>query len=174
MKKKWFYPLEGQFPKENEEVIIDTNLGEIKVVYKDKTRWENNSIGYTNPKRWRRVEKVKQKAEQKAEEYYYKKYPVTLDIGEEERKKEVTDIFLAGYHECENEHKDDWHYIKTEEDLPKNNSEYLLLLEHGIRVFGYYNGKFWESWNGDLSWRDVKAYYDVPVLDEDKLNDKKE
>ena len=70
--------------------------------------------------------------------------------------------------------KDDWHYIKSEEDLPKDNSEYLLLLEHGIRAFGYYNGKFWESWNGDLSWQEVKAYYDVPVPDEDKLNDKKE
>ena len=75
---------------------------------------------------------------------------------------------------CKIQVKDDWHYIKSEEDLPKDNSEYLLLLEHGIRAFGYYNGKFWESWNGDLSWQEVKAYYDVPVPDEDKLNDKKE
>jgi len=43
--------------------------------------------------------------EQKAEEYYYKTYPVTLNIGEEERKKEVTDIYLAGYHECQKEHE---------------------------------------------------------------------
>lgn len=35
--------------------------------------------------------------EEMAEEYYYKTYPVTLNIGEEERKKKVTDIFLAGY-----------------------------------------------------------------------------
>ena len=28
-----------------------------------------------------------------AEEYYYKKYPVTLNIGEEGRKKVVTDIY---------------------------------------------------------------------------------
>lgn len=34
--------------------------------------------------------------EEMAEEYYYKTYPVTLNIGEEKRKKEVTDIFLAG------------------------------------------------------------------------------
>lgn len=66
--------------------------------------------------------------------------------------------------------KDDWHYIKSEEDLPKDNSEYLLLLEHGIRVFGYYNGKFWESWKGDLAWQEVKAYYDVPVPNEESLN----
>jgi hypothetical protein len=30
------------------------------------------------------------------EEYYYKTYYVSLNIGEEERKKEVIDIFLAG------------------------------------------------------------------------------
>lgn len=59
----------------------------------------------------------------------------------------------------------EWHYVKSEEDLPKDNSEYLLLLEHGIRVFGYYNGKWWESWKGDLSWQEVKAYFFVPVLE---------
>ena len=34
--------------------------------------------------------------EKLAEEYYYKTYPVTLNIGEEERKRVVIDIFLAG------------------------------------------------------------------------------
>ena len=34
--------------------------------------------------------------EEKAEEYYYKTYPTILNIGEEERKKTVIDIFLAG------------------------------------------------------------------------------
>jgi len=34
--------------------------------------------------------------EKLAEEYYYKIYPVTLDIGEEERKEKVMNIFLAG------------------------------------------------------------------------------
>lgn len=71
---------------------------------------------------------------------------------------------------CKIQVKDDWHYIKSEADLPKDNSEYLLLLEHGIRVFGYYNGKFWESWKGDLSWQEVRAYYDVPVPNEMSLN----
>ena len=75
---------------------------------------------------------------------------------------------------CKIQVKDDWHYIKSEADLPKDNSEYLLILDHDIRVFGYYNGKFWESWKGDLAWHEVKAYYDVPVPDEDRLNDKKE
>lgn len=34
--------------------------------------------------------------EKDAEGYYYKTYPVTLNIGEEERKNEVTDIFIKG------------------------------------------------------------------------------
>lgn len=71
---------------------------------------------------------------------------------------------------CKIQVRDDWHYVKSEEDLPKDNSEYLLLLEHGIRVFGYYNGKFWESWKGDLAWQEVKAYYDVPIPNEEELN----
>ena len=33
--------------------------------------------------------------EKLAEDYYYKTYHGTLNIGEEERKKKVTDIFLA-------------------------------------------------------------------------------
>ena len=56
-------------------------------------------------------------AEEIAEEYYYKTYPVTLNIGEEERKKEVTDIFLAGYNKA-----NEWHYVKDE--LPPVKKEY--------------------------------------------------
>ena len=73
---------------------------------------------------------------------------------EEAYQKGATD----GYNKA-----NEWHYEKSEEDLPKDNSEYLLLLEHGIRVFGYYNGKWWESWKGDLSWQEVKAYFFIPV-----------
>lgn len=71
---------------------------------------------------------------------------------------------------CKIQVKDDWHYIKSEEDLPKDNSEYLLLLDAGVRVFGFYNGMFWESWKGDLAWQEVKAYYDVPIPNEEELN----
>ena len=54
MEKEWFYPSEGQYPKENEKVVIDTNLGEYRVVFKNKSRWEGKSFVFTNPKRWRR------------------------------------------------------------------------------------------------------------------------
>lgn len=52
--------------------------------------------------------------EEKAEEYYYKTYPVTLNIGEEERKKTVTDIFLAGLKAS----RPKWHKV-ADGDLPK-------------------------------------------------------
>jgi hypothetical protein len=68
--------------------------------------------------------------EQKAEEYYYKTYPVTLNIGEEERKKEVTDIYLAGYHECQKEHE--WHYVKDE--LPEK-EKYVLIYTNVGNVY---------------------------------------
>ena len=57
--------------------------------------------------------------EKEAEEYYYKTYPVTLNIGEEERKKKVTDLFIKcaefGYNKA-----NEWHCVK-EGDLPKDN-----------------------------------------------------
>ena len=34
--------------------------------------------------------------EEKAEEYYYRDYPTTLSIGEEERKKKIKEAFMAG------------------------------------------------------------------------------
>ena len=57
----------------------------------------------------------------------------------------------------------EWHYMKDEKDLPTDKKEYLLLLGSNIRTFGFYNGRFWESWKGDFSWQEVKAYFFVPV-----------
>ena len=54
--------------------------------------------------------------EKEAEEYYYKTYPVTLNIGEEEREKEVTDIFIKGAEFGYNK-ANEWHYVK-DGDLP--------------------------------------------------------
>ena len=97
--------------------------------------------------------------EKEAEYYAKEKYspntdPFIIAVADDAFKDGAT----FGYNKA-----NEWHYVKSEEDLPKDNSEYLLLLEHGIRVFGYYNGKWWESWKGDLSWQEVKAYFFVPV-----------
>ena len=79
--------------------------------------------------------------------------------------------YLNKHWGSEEERKDnEWHYVKDEKDLPTDKKEYLLLLGSGIRTFGFYNGRFWESWKGDFSWQEVKAYYDVPVPNEESLN----
>ena len=56
--------------------------------------------------------------EEEAEEYYYKTYPVTLNIGEEERKKKVTDMFIT----CA-----EFGYNKAKEDADKMKSQFLEL-----------------------------------------------
>ena len=73
-------------------------------------------------------------AEEMAEEYYYKTYPVTLNIGEEERKKEVTDIFLAGYNKA-----NEWHYVK--DGNPDNENDILCLISKDEVVVGYHHTK---------------------------------
>ena len=79
-----------------------------------------------------------------AEEYYYKTYPVTLNIGEEERKEEVTDIFLAGLKAG----KPKWHKV-ADGDLPKNNTQVLALLENKrMKVSIFMENKF-TVWNKD-------------------------
>lgn len=73
--------------------------------------------------------------EEKAEEYYYKTYPTTLNIGEEERKKTVMDTFLAGLkvgREIENE------YVK--------NNAFTSMKEQGLFPFG----KWHKVADGDL------------------------
>jgi len=57
----------------------------------------------------------------------------------------------------------EWHYVKDEKDLPTDKKEYLLLLGRGIKTFGFYNGRFWESRKGNFSWQEVKAYFFISV-----------
>ena len=73
--------------------------------------------------------------EKEAEEYYYKTYPVTLNIGEEERKKEVTDIFIKGAEFGYNK-ANEWHYVK-DGDLPEVDNRIVLC----VCGDGYIDGK---------------------------------
>lgn len=78
--------------------------------------------------------------EEKAEEYYYKAYPTTLSIGEEERKKKVMDSFLSGLKAG----RPKWHKIFEGEpyyneywDLPQDNlpeimNFYFVKLKNGF------------------------------------------
>lgn len=63
--------------------------------------------------------------EEKAEEYYYKAYPTTLSIGEEERKKKVLNIFLAGLKTGR----------ETEKEYVKKNA-FTSMKEQGLFPFG--------------------------------------
>jgi hypothetical protein len=108
------------------------------------------------------VDMFEKEAEEMAEEYYYKTYPVTLNIGEEERKKAVTDIFLAGYSKA-----NEWHYMKDVncyEDLhfpPEEECKGKLLIwkvqvitEKGVKLpVCYHCGSY-----GDL-WYEINAYH---------------
>ena len=107
--------------------------GELKREAKEYA--ENNAYKYANDfftcqeaylagaePREERIEALeKENAELKeklAEEYYYKTYPVTLNIGEEERKKKVTDIFLAGFKVKTQWHKDKYSHSEKDKLLP--------------------------------------------------------
>ena len=81
--------------------------------------------------------------EEYAEEYYYKKYPVTLNIGEEGRKKEVTTNFLARLKAGRPQLHD---LRKDPNDLPKDNDEKLCFYEKG-KVVARYDSKYdcWET-----------------------------
>lgn len=93
-----------------------------------------------------------------AEEYYYKTYPVTLNIGEEERKKEVTDIFLAGLKAG----RPQWHKV-ADGDLPKKelwNKQLLLLVDrNGLPpcfVVGYYEeSEVLEDYEKNWGWYNI-------------------
>ena len=70
--------------------------------------------------------------EKEAEERYYKNYPVTLNIGEEERYKEVTDIWKDGAEFGYNK-ANEWHYCKDE--LPDHNGQFYVALKGQTETF---------------------------------------
>lgn len=81
------------------------------------------------------------KDEEMAEEYYYKTYPVTLNIGEEERKKEVTDIFLAGLKAG----RPQWHKV-ADGDLPKGDDGFS---KNGIHRKIYLKDRYGNLYTGN-------------------------
>ena len=125
--------------------------------------------------------------EEKAEEYYYKAYPTTLSIGEEERKKKVMDIFLAGLkagRETEREYVKNnaftsmkeqgvfpfgkWHDLrKNPKDLPEPHS--TVLDENGDKIT-YRGGDTWtvysEYYEKGIDAEPPKAWCEVPKFEE--------
>jgi len=103
--------------------------------------------------------------EKEAEEYYYKTYPVTLNIGEEERKKEVTDIFIKGAKFGYNK-ANEWHYVK-DGDLPdvkfgniNVTVAYLNAYDNPCKMDCCFNGTdfiFWDS-KEPVGWKRVDIF----------------
>lgn len=86
-----------------------------------------------------------------AEEYYYKTYPVTLNIGEEERKKEVTDIFLAGLKAG----KPKWHKVKSG-DLPPEDTKVLAFMAGGeVCIAHFYRKNVWDKIGIVIAWCEI-------------------
>ena len=87
-----------------------------------------------------------------AEEYYYKTYPVTLNVGEENRKEKVINIFLDGLKTGKDMNVSiKWHDLRKDpNDLPLKmgiGSEVVLISYDGeVSDFAYYNfeAKRWE------------------------------
>lgn len=103
--------------------------------------------------------------EEKAEEYYYKTYPTTLSIGEEERKKKVMDIFLAGLKAGRQEM---WHDLRENpKDLPEPHS--TVLDENGDKIT-YRGGDMWtvysEYYEKGIDAEPPKAWCEVPTFEE--------
>lgn len=101
-----------------------------------------------------------------AEEYYYKTYPVTLNIGEEERKKKVMDIFLAGL----KANWPKWHDLREDpNDLPKDD----MYEANIITPSGDWEKGIFRRIDGECYWRiigfneNIKAiaWCEAPVFD---------
>lgn len=89
--------------------------------------------------------------EEFAEEYYYKTYPVTLNIGEEERKKEVIDIFLAGLKAG----KPKWHKVKSG-DLPPEDTKVLAFMAGGeVCIAHFYRKNVWDKIGIVIAWCEI-------------------
>ena len=105
------------------------------------------------------------KLEEYAEEYYYKNYPVTLNIGEEERKKEVTDIYIAGFKAG----KPKWHKIADGDYPPCERGNYSINILTDRGNIAYYNYDM-ECWVAEPSSAEIDppvAWCELPTFDKE-------
>ena len=101
------------------------------------------------------------KDEELAEQFYYKTYPVTLNIGEEERKKEVMDIFLAGLKAGRPQYHD---LRKDPNDLPEDT--YDVLDQAGYKVHYNFFQNVWVNDKDEID-ENVIAWCEIPTFDKE-------
>ena len=105
------------------------------------------------------------KLEEYAEEYYYKNYPITLNIGEEERKKEVTDIYIAGFKAG----KPKWHKVADGDYPPCEKGNYSINILTDKGDIAYYNYDM-ECWVAEPSSAEIDppvAWCEPPTFDKE-------
>ena len=103
--------------------------------------------------------------EEYAEEYYYKKYPVTLNIGEEGRKKEVIDIYIAGFKAG----KPKWHKVADDDYPPCEKGNYSINIFTDKGNIAYYNYDM-ECWVAEPSSAEIDppvAWCELPTFDKE-------
>ena len=103
--------------------------------------------------------------EKYAEEYYYKNYPITLNIGEEERKKEVTDIYIAGFKAG----KPKWHKVANGDYPPCERDNYSINILTDKGNIAYYNYDM-ECWIAEPSSAEIDppvAWCELPTFDKE-------
>ena len=105
------------------------------------------------------------KPEEYAEEYYYKNYPVTLNIGEEERKKEVTDIYIAGFKAG----KPKWHKIADGDYPPceRGNYSISILTDRGNIAYYNYDMECWVAEPASVEIDPPIAWCELPTFDKE-------
>ena len=103
--------------------------------------------------------------EEYAEEYYYKNYPATLNIGEEGRKKEVTDIYIAGFKAG----KPKWHKVADGDYPPCEKGNYSINILTDKGNIAYYNYDM-ECWVAEPSSAEIDppvAWCELPTFDKE-------
>ena len=97
---------------------------------------------------------------QKAEDFYFKKYTRTLNVGEEERQKAITEAYIAGAIE----NGIQWHDLRKDpNDLPKDNSVKRCYVDDGKYYRLYFSNAKWHySIGGYTFLQDIIAWCEEP------------
>jgi hypothetical protein len=116
---------------------------------------------------WKNIRRYKMTDIEMAEDYYYRTFPVTLNIGEEIRKEWAVRDFLAGLKAG----RPKWHYVKDE--LPEISGRYFVYTggESFILYFDTEAGSFgyWVTLLGDNLGVQDEVFETVEDREEDEV-----
>ena len=104
---------------------------------------------------------TEEELKQKADNYYFKKYTRTLNIGEEERQKAITEAYIAGAIE----NGIQWHKV-ADGDIPPDRHNVLsekgeIVIMKDMRWYEYspnYDNILQKSWEEPKYWCEVLQF----------------